>query len=102
MQQHGRSLSPPGHSPGSWHPLCFSSPPTRVRSRQQSGEEQRVFNSPGLNGVKENVIANEASPEVKTPPAPKEEGPDLPVTVIERRTGWQLVDLGELWRAREL
>jgi lipopolysaccharide transport system permease protein len=27
---------------------------------------------------------------------------DLPVTVIERRRGWQLVDLGELWRYREL
>jgi lipopolysaccharide transport system permease protein len=27
---------------------------------------------------------------------------DLPVTVIERRPGWRLVDLGELWRYREL
>jgi lipopolysaccharide transport system permease protein len=26
----------------------------------------------------------------------------LPVTVIERRHGWQLLDLGELWRYREL
>jgi lipopolysaccharide transport system permease protein len=25
-----------------------------------------------------------------------------PVTVIERRTGWRMVDLGELWRFREL
>lgn len=27
---------------------------------------------------------------------------DPPVVVIERRTGWRLVDLGELWRYREL
>ena len=27
---------------------------------------------------------------------------DLPVTVIERRSGWQFVDLRELWRFREL
>jgi len=27
---------------------------------------------------------------------------DLPVTIIERRPGWQIVDLGELWRYREL
>lgn len=27
---------------------------------------------------------------------------DLPVTVIERRPGWKFVDLGELWRYREL
>jgi lipopolysaccharide transport system permease protein len=26
----------------------------------------------------------------------------LPVTVIERKPGWQLIDLGELWRFREL
>ncbi len=26
----------------------------------------------------------------------------LPVTVVERRPGWHLVDLGELWRCREL
>lgn len=27
---------------------------------------------------------------------------DLPVTIIERRRGWQIVDLPELWRYREL
>src|SRR5271166_2379273 len=26
----------------------------------------------------------------------------LPVTVLERRPGWRVVDLGELWRSREL
>ncbi len=26
----------------------------------------------------------------------------LPVTVIERRPGWRLIDFGELWRYREL
>src|SRR5439155_22407685 len=37
-----------------------------------------------------------------TAPAHAEETPDLPVTVIERRSGWHLVDLRELWRYREL
>ena len=27
---------------------------------------------------------------------------ELPRTVIERRPGWRLVDLGEIWRYREL
>src|SRR3954453_22265480 len=27
---------------------------------------------------------------------------DLPVIVIERRPGWHLIDVGELWRYREL
>jgi len=30
------------------------------------------------------------------------EGDDLPVTVIEPRSGWQIIDFRELWRAREL
>jgi lipopolysaccharide transport system permease protein len=30
------------------------------------------------------------------------EADDLPVTVVERRSGWRLVDGGELWRYREL
>jgi lipopolysaccharide transport system permease protein len=34
--------------------------------------------------------------------AQPEPGLDLPVTVIERRKGWQLLELGELWRFREL
>jgi lipopolysaccharide transport system permease protein len=29
-------------------------------------------------------------------------GTPLPVTIIERRPGWHLIDLGELWRYREL
>src|SRR5207302_2637188 len=36
------------------------------------------------------------------PPAPSCEPAELPVTVIERRSGWQLIDLRELWRYREL
>src|SRR5262245_6847326 len=40
-------------------------------------------------------------------PVPAPLGPDapeahLPMTVIERRLGWHLIDLGELWRYREL
>jgi lipopolysaccharide transport system permease protein len=33
---------------------------------------------------------------------PVEAADDLPLTVIERRRGWQVVDLRELWRYREL
>jgi len=33
---------------------------------------------------------------------PADHHPDLPVTIIERRPGWKFVDLGELWRYREL
>ncbi len=42
--------------------------------------------------------------ENSVPAAPELDGPgsDLPVTVIERRPGWHLVDLRELWRYREL
>ena len=51
--------------------------------------------------------AAETLPEEKTPAAqsdapaarPEEE---LPETVIERRPGWRLLDLRELWRFREL
>jgi lipopolysaccharide transport system permease protein len=41
---------------------------------------------------------------VPVAPEPTGSGPadDLPVTVIERRKGWQVVDLRELWRYREL
>src|SRR5438309_4052360 len=31
-----------------------------------------------------------------------DESDDLPVTVIERKPGWRVIDLGELWRYREL
>ncbi len=33
---------------------------------------------------------------------PSQQGDELPVTVIQARPAWQLVDLGELWRYREL
>ncbi|HEX4622567.1 MAG TPA: hypothetical protein VH208_13480, partial [Myxococcaceae bacterium] len=51
--------------------------------------------------------AAEVLPEEKTPAAPSAAPdarlkPDLPETVIERRPGWQLVDLREIWRFREL
>jgi lipopolysaccharide transport system permease protein len=40
-----------------------------------------------------------AEPEAAAVSAPE---PDLPVTIIERRPGWHFVDVGELWRFREL
>jgi lipopolysaccharide transport system permease protein len=46
-------------------------------------------------------LATEAAPEPPEPTAP-DPADDLQVTVIERRRGWQVVDLRELWRYREL
>jgi lipopolysaccharide transport system permease protein len=37
-----------------------------------------------------------------TATAPESSADDLPLTVIEPRSGWHVVDLGELWRFREL
>lgn len=44
------------------------------------------------------------SPESELSAAPPQHGSPapLPVTVIERRHGWHFLDLGELWRYREL
>jgi lipopolysaccharide transport system permease protein len=42
------------------------------------------------------------SPPVPPPAAAAHPADDLPVTVIERRPGWHLFDLAELWRYREL
>src|SRR2546423_1406419 len=56
-----------------------------------------------------NVSTNDAlqRPRAEAPPAGPAPAPaaveaGLPLTVIERRSGWQLVDVGELWRYREL
>jgi lipopolysaccharide transport system permease protein len=49
--------------------------------------------------------ANPMPVEVPAPPAvaaPALSADDLPVTVIEPRPGWQIIDLAELWRYREL
>jgi lipopolysaccharide transport system permease protein len=52
----------------------------------------------------ENLL-NPAAPtgyEVRARRAKPEQHVDLPLTVIERQPGWHLVNLGELWRHREL
>src|SRR5262249_7907240 len=46
--------------------------------------------------MRNQTAAAPAAPAAATPPK------ELPLTVIERRPGWRLVDLGELWRFREL
>jgi lipopolysaccharide transport system permease protein len=49
------------------------------------------------------AILNADSPPEEQAPAPAAAPEaDLPVTVIERKSGWQLVDLRELWKYREL
>jgi homopolymeric O-antigen transport system permease protein len=46
--------------------------------------------------IQDDVLAAVPMPTADDAPA------DLPVTIIERRRGWQMVDLDELWRFREL
>jgi lipopolysaccharide transport system permease protein len=41
-------------------------------------------------------------PRTEPAPAPAAPADDLPETVIERRPGWRIIDLRELWRYREL
>jgi lipopolysaccharide transport system permease protein len=48
------------------------------------------------------VLGEAPSREQAGGPACREAGDDLPETVIERKRGWHLVDLPELWRYREL
>ncbi len=46
--------------------------------------------------------AEAAAPMAPAAAAASPEADDLPVTVIERRSGWQLIDFREIWRFREL
>ena len=48
------------------------------------------------------ALPEETKPAVQTAVAETPTEGDLPETVIERRQGWQLVNLRELWRFREL
>jgi lipopolysaccharide transport system permease protein len=47
-------------------------------------------------------VITQEQPSSPQAPAICDPADDLPVTVIERRSGWQIVDLRELWRYREL
>jgi lipopolysaccharide transport system permease protein len=47
-------------------------------------------------------VVTESCPETSAPQLPVDAREELPVTVIQPRGGWQLIDLGELWRGREL
>ncbi len=48
------------------------------------------------------ALPEETKPAIQTPVPETPPAGDLPETVIERRPGWQLVNLRELWRFREL
>ena len=49
------------------------------------------------------TLSTEVSPPLRAATPPPEESADEPLlTVIERKPGWHFVDLGELWRFREL
>lgn len=47
-------------------------------------------------------VEPEAEPASPRDPRAGPRADDLPVTVIEPRSGWQIIDFRELWRAREL
>src|SRR5271170_4470579 len=46
--------------------------------------------------------ANESVPAIAVASGVPSHLDDLPITVIERKPGWQFLDLSELWRFREL
>jgi lipopolysaccharide transport system permease protein len=47
-------------------------------------------------------VVTESCPETSAPQLPAKAQDELPVTIIQPRSGWQLIDLAELWRGREL
>src|SRR5262245_11224147 len=46
--------------------------------------------------------AQPAEPPENSEPTSSADNEDLPVTIIEPKSGWRFIDLGELWRYREL
>jgi lipopolysaccharide transport system permease protein len=55
-----------------------------------------------VNVAPEKLGEDQVRPVALAVPGPTNVTDDLPVTVIERQPGWRLIDLGELWRYREL
>jgi lipopolysaccharide transport system permease protein len=55
-----------------------------------------------MSKVAEPVPPREPSPTTPASDAATDPAEGLPVTLIERKPGWHLLDLGELWRFREL
>ncbi|MEZ6139608.1 MAG: ABC transporter permease [Zavarzinella sp.] len=49
--------------------------------------------------VEQHEAENVSPPELVAQPSGQDH---LPITVIERRPGWHLVNFGELWRTREI
>src|SRR5712692_5557900 len=58
----------------------------------------------GVNSVAETIAKENlaAAPAPELEPASTVETNELPTTVIEPRHGWQILDVRELWRFREL
>ena len=55
-----------------------------------------------MSTVSETIPGHLVCQEAEQSAPPARSTGSLPVTVIERRPGWRLIDLGELWRYREL
>ena len=73
-----------------------------MRARSHPTQAIEAKDNPIVSSLAE-APPEESKPAAQTAPAaeacPED---DLPETVIERRPGWQLVDLREIWRFREL
>jgi lipopolysaccharide transport system permease protein len=55
-----------------------------------------------MNPTADLMSESRPAPSVPEVPAADSVSTELPVTIIERRPGWQFIDLSELWRYREL
>jgi lipopolysaccharide transport system permease protein len=84
-----------------WHKYCLN----RDRDQHSLAITQRLLSADFLEGSRIVTPTAEIARTENALPVNPGSGStevDLPVTVIERRSGWQLVDLAELWRFREL
>jgi len=82
---------------------AFSTAPPAV-FRDRTPESLLIFSDP--RAIIEETMSlpaeNLADDEPAAPVRPSSEPAELPLTVIEARSGWQPLDLDELWRFREL
>ena len=73
-----------------------------VTSRQSCQLDQNTSNGGSVSFATDVLDPVQANQEIPEPPGEVHSPAALSVTVIEHRPGWQIVDLGELWRYREL
>src|SRR5437763_5881801 len=81
--------------------VAFQSPSNSEKDRPSVGRDRMPMEAT-VSTTTEVIGQGEAIPTGTLPGAGPEGLDDLPVTVIERKPGWRFLDLGELWRYREL